>query len=142
MHVRFRSSPVEGSAWLRAGLVGPRRLVGGAWWKAAGRPGSEHVERARGASTWSEQIYLARDTARRRALPSDTDYADAGQRFADREGKRGEFRALQEFQRRVLRADNGNIIATGGEGYASKATAQAGIESVKKNAPGATVEEV
>jgi uncharacterized protein YegP (UPF0339 family) len=31
-----------------------------------------------------------------------------------------------------LRADNGNIIATGGEGYASKATAQAGIESVKR----------
>jgi uncharacterized protein len=41
-----------------------------------------------------------------------------------------------------LRADNGNIIATGGEGYASKATAKAGIESVKKNAPDATVEEV
>jgi uncharacterized protein YegP (UPF0339 family) len=41
-----------------------------------------------------------------------------------------------------LRADNGNIIATGGEGYASKATAQAGIESVRKNAPNATVEEV
>ena len=36
-----------------------------------------------------------------------------------------------------LRADNGNIIATGGEGYASKATAKAGIESVKKNAPAA-----
>ena len=41
-----------------------------------------------------------------------------------------------------LRADNGNIIATGGEGYASKATAKAGIESVKKNAPAAAVEEV
>ena len=46
-----------------------------------------------------------------------------------------------EFRWR-LRADNGNIIATGGEGYASKASAKAGIESVRKNAPGASVEEV
>ena len=38
-----------------------------------------------------------------------------------------------------LRADN-HIIATGGEGYASKATAKAWIESVKNNAPAATVE--
>jgi uncharacterized protein YegP (UPF0339 family) len=78
-------------------------------------------------------------------LQGDTDYADAGPRCADREGKHGEVRALQESQRRVplaLPADNGNIIATGGEGYASKATAKAGIESVKKNAPDATVEEV
>jgi uncharacterized protein YegP (UPF0339 family) len=46
-----------------------------------------------------------------------------------------------EFRWR-LRADNGNVIATGGEGYASKASAKAGIESVKKNAPAASVEEV
>jgi amphi-Trp domain-containing protein len=36
---------------------------------------------------------------------------------------------------------NGNIIADGGEGYASKAGAMNGIESVKQNASGAPVEE-
>ena len=41
-----------------------------------------------------------------------------------------------------LRASNGQVIATGGEGYSSKATAKAGIESVKKNAPEAPIEEV
>jgi len=40
-----------------------------------------------------------------------------------------------------LRHTNGNIIADGGEGYTKKANAKNGIESVKKNAPGATVEE-
>ncbi len=38
-----------------------------------------------------------------------------------------------------LRHDNGNIIADGGEGYSSKAAARNGIESVRKNAPGATL---
>jgi uncharacterized protein YegP (UPF0339 family) len=41
-----------------------------------------------------------------------------------------------------LKADNGNVIATGGEGYSSKSAAQAGIESVKRNAREAAVEEV
>jgi uncharacterized protein YegP (UPF0339 family) len=41
-----------------------------------------------------------------------------------------------------LKASNGQVIATGGEGYSSKATAVAGIESVKKNAPEAPIEEV
>jgi len=40
-----------------------------------------------------------------------------------------------------LRHTNGNIIADSGEGYASKANAENGIQSVKKNAPGALVEE-
>lgn len=40
-----------------------------------------------------------------------------------------------------LRHANGNIIADSGEGYARKATAENGIESVKKNASGAAVEE-
>ncbi|HEY6689337.1 MAG TPA: YegP family protein [Propionibacteriaceae bacterium] len=31
-----------------------------------------------------------------------------------------------------LRATNGQVIATGGEGYSSKAAAQSGIESVKR----------
>jgi amphi-Trp domain-containing protein len=40
-----------------------------------------------------------------------------------------------------LRHRNGNIIADGGEGYASKQKAIQGIDSVKKNAPGALVDE-
>jgi uncharacterized protein YegP (UPF0339 family) len=40
-----------------------------------------------------------------------------------------------------LRHENGNIIADSGEGYASKQKARQGIESVKTNAPEATVEE-
>jgi uncharacterized protein YegP (UPF0339 family) len=36
-----------------------------------------------------------------------------------------------------LRASNGQIIATGGEGYSSEATAQGGIESVKRDAASA-----
>jgi uncharacterized protein YegP (UPF0339 family) len=31
-----------------------------------------------------------------------------------------------------LKASNGQVIATGGEGYSSKAAAQGGIESVKR----------
>jgi uncharacterized protein YegP (UPF0339 family) len=40
-----------------------------------------------------------------------------------------------------LKASNGQTIATGGEGYASKANAKAGIESVRKNAPEADIVE-
>nr|WP_276410933.1 HVO_2922 family protein [Halomicroarcula sp. XH51] len=41
-----------------------------------------------------------------------------------------------------LRHANGNIIADSGEGYASKAKAKQGIESVKTNAPEAAIEEI
>ena len=44
-----------------------------------------------------------------------------------------------EFRWR-LRADNGEIIATG-EGYTSKAGCLNGIESVKENAPDAEIED-
>jgi uncharacterized protein YegP (UPF0339 family) len=47
--------------------------------------------------------------------------------------KKGEFRWR-------LRADNNQIIATG-EGYSSKANCKNGIESVKKNAPKAKIED-
>lgn len=40
-----------------------------------------------------------------------------------------------------LKAGNGQVIAVG-EAYESKAAAQSGIESVKKNAPDAAVVEV
>ena len=40
-----------------------------------------------------------------------------------------------------LRATNGQVIATGGEGYSSKAAAQSAIESVKRVAESAPDEE-
>jgi uncharacterized protein len=48
--------------------------------------------------------------------------------------------AKGEFRWRLV-ASNGQSIATGGEGYKTKASAKAGIESVKKNAPIAEIEE-
>lgn len=38
--------------------------------------------------------------------------------------------------------DNGNIIADSGEGYASRQKCEQGLESVKENAPAASVENV
>jgi uncharacterized protein len=46
-----------------------------------------------------------------------------------------------EFRWRLV-ASNGQMIANGGEGYKAKADAKAGIESVKKNAPAAPIEEI
>lgn len=40
-----------------------------------------------------------------------------------------------------LKSTNGQTIATGGEGYSSKASAKAGIESVKRSAATADVVE-
>ena len=48
--------------------------------------------------------------------------------------------AKGEFRWRLV-ASNGQTIAAGGEGYKSKESAKAGIDSVKKNAPTAEVEE-
>ena len=48
--------------------------------------------------------------------------------------------AKGEFRWRLV-ASNGQTIATGGEGYKSKDSAKAGIESVKKTAPTAAIEE-
>jgi hypothetical protein len=45
-----------------------------------------------------------------------------------------------EFRWRLV-ASNGQTIATSGEGYKSKESAKDGIESVKKNAPRAEIEE-
>jgi uncharacterized protein YegP (UPF0339 family) len=49
--------------------------------------------------------------------------------------------AKDEYRWR-LKSANGQVIATGGEGYTSKAGAENGIEAVKKDAPGAAVKEV
>ncbi|OYR77228.1 hypothetical protein DJ71_17870 [Halorubrum sp. E3] len=51
------------------------------------------------------------------------------------------FRDKADDHRWRLRHDNGNIIADGGQGYASKQKAKQGLNSVKSNAPGAAVEE-
>ena len=48
--------------------------------------------------------------------------------------------AKGEYRWRLV-APNGQTIATGGEGYKAKESAKAGIESVKKNAPTAMIEE-
>jgi uncharacterized protein YegP (UPF0339 family) len=48
--------------------------------------------------------------------------------------------AKGEYRWRLV-ASNGQLIANGGEGYKSKESAKAGIESVKKNAPVAEIEE-
>jgi uncharacterized protein len=45
-----------------------------------------------------------------------------------------------EYRWRMV-APNGQTIATGGEGYKAKDSAKAGIESVKKNAAAAEIEE-
>ena len=41
-----------------------------------------------------------------------------------------------------LKSANGQVIATGGEGYTSKGGAENGIAAVQKDAPGAAVVEV
>jgi len=51
------------------------------------------------------------------------------------------FRDTADEHRWRLRHDNGNVIADGGQGYASKQKAKQGLNSVKSNAPGAAVEE-
>jgi uncharacterized protein len=48
--------------------------------------------------------------------------------------------AKGEFRWRLI-ATNGQTIASGGEGYKSKESAKNGIESVKKNAPEAAIED-
>ncbi|OTF01621.1 HVO_2922 family protein [Halorubrum sp. SD683] len=51
------------------------------------------------------------------------------------------FRDKADKYRWRLRHGNGNVIADGGQGYASKQKAKQGLRSVKSNAPGAAVEE-
>lgn len=40
-----------------------------------------------------------------------------------------------------LKASNGQVIASSGEGYTTKASCQNGIDSVKKNAGGAAIDD-
>ncbi|HEX3813828.1 MAG TPA: DUF1508 domain-containing protein [Mycobacteriales bacterium] len=41
-----------------------------------------------------------------------------------------------------LKSANGQVIATGGEGYTNKSGVENGIQAVKRDAPGASVNEV
>ncbi len=52
------------------------------------------------------------------------------------------FRDRADEHRWRLRHDNGNIIGSSGEGYSSKQKAKQGMESVRKNLPGASVVEI
>ncbi|MFO8116019.1 MAG: HVO_2922 family protein [Halorubrum sp.] len=52
------------------------------------------------------------------------------------------FRDKADAYRWRLRHENGNVIADGGQGYASKQKAKQGLNSVKSNAPGAPVDEL
>jgi uncharacterized protein YegP (UPF0339 family) len=55
----------------------------------------------------------------------------------------GQFEIYQDGQRQYrwrLRAENGEVIADGSEGYVSRADCEHGIELVKRLAPGAPIE--
>ena len=67
------------------------------------------------------------------------------ERDADTEASNATFELYRdradEWRWRLVH-DNGNVIADSGEGYTSKSNAKKGIRSVKRNAAGATVEEL
>jgi uncharacterized protein YegP (UPF0339 family) len=61
-------------------------------------------------------------------------YKTMAAKFQIYKDKKGEFRWK-------LIASNGQMIANSGEGYTSKDNAKNGIESVKKDAPSAAIED-
>jgi hypothetical protein len=63
-----------------------------------------------------------------------TSRAAAGMAFEIYKDAKGEFRWR-------LKASNGQIVATGGQGYSAKADCKHAIESIQKNAATATVED-
>lgn len=88
----------------------------------------------------SGEGYASRDGARQavnriKAYVPDADVVDVGNAafevFMDRGGQ----------WRWRLRHRNGNILADSGEGYSSRSAAREGLQSVKKNAPDADVDE-
>jgi uncharacterized protein YegP (UPF0339 family) len=68
------------------------------------------------------------------ARAADDSQAKSSATFEVYKDKAGEFRWR-------LKAGNGQNIASSGEGYAEKRSCLAGIESVKRNAPNAKIEE-
>ncbi len=70
-----------------------------------------------------------------------TDDTGSGESSAD--ASKATFELYQDRKsewRWRLRHDNGNVVADGGEGYTDERNAKKGIESVRKNAPGAAVD--
>ena len=63
-----------------------------------------------------------------------TGRAAAGMTFEMYKDAKGEFRWR-------LKATNGQIVATGGQGYGAKADCKHAIESIQKNAATATIED-
>jgi hypothetical protein len=77
--------------------------------------------------------FLALSAAPRPAVAREPDKKSAAT-FEVYKDKAGEYRWR-------LRTTNSQVIATSGEGYSSKRACEEGIDSVKKNAPDAAVEE-
>jgi len=79
------------------------------------------------------------------AAEADADLAAVEAALAEFESSQAQFElfvdAAGEYRWR-LRHRNGNVIADGGQGYASKQKAQQGLQSVKRNAPGGPVLDV
>jgi uncharacterized protein YegP (UPF0339 family) len=96
--------------------------------------------------------------------PNGETMADSGEGYADRRGVEEAIERIEEYApeasvldvdpaafeiyedkggeyRWRLRHRNGNILADSGQGYAERRNARDGIESVKRNAPGADLEE-
>ena len=69
------------------------------------------------------------------ARAADNSAARSSATFEVYKDKAGEFRWR-------LKAGNGQNIASSGEGYAEKRSCLAGVESVKRNAPTAKIEEI
>ena len=69
-----------------------------------------------------------------RAIAADEPAKKSAATFEIYKDKAGEYRWR-------LRTQNTQVIATSGQGYSSKRACEEGIESVKKNAPDAAVEE-
>ena len=77
--------------------------------------------------------FFALAAAPRPAAAAETDKKSAAT-FEMYKDKAGDYRWR-------LRTANSQVIATSGQGYSSKRACEEGIESVKKNAPDAAVEE-
>jgi uncharacterized protein YegP (UPF0339 family) len=90
---------------------------------------------------------VSADTAQPAVAPgdgeADADSAGAGADVAATDTSKATFQLYEDRagqHRWRLLHDNGNIIADSGEGYASRQKARQGMDSVKKNAPGAKEE--
>jgi uncharacterized protein YegP (UPF0339 family) len=85
-------------------------------------------------ATLSFAIGYAANLTTSPARAADDSQAKSSATFEVYKDKAGEFRWR-------LKAGNGQNIASSGEGYAEKRGCLAGIESVKRNAPNAKIEE-